>query len=93
MAAVVARITGRVQGVSYRASARDQAQRLGLAGWVRNTPDGAVELLASGPDDAVTVLMDWCRQGPSRAEVKSVDTRPAEEQELADCPESFVVRR
>ncbi|GAB3841906.1 acylphosphatase [Nesterenkonia populi] len=93
MAAVFARITGKVQGVSYRASAQEQAQSLGLAGWVRNTSEGAVELLASGPDDAVAALLDWCRQGPGGAHVESVETRAPEEPELKNLPESFDARR
>ena len=64
---------GRVQGVAYRASTRHEASRLGLVGWVRNMPDGSVELEAQGPADVVEALIAWCRRGPSLAQVTSVD--------------------
>lgn len=70
---VHARVRGRVQGVAYRASTRYEASRLGLAGWVRNMPDGSVELEAQGPSDIVEQLLGWCRTGPSLAHVTSVD--------------------
>ena len=65
-------VSGRVQGVSYRASTATVARRLGLAGWVRNVDDGSVELEAEGPDDAVEKLVQWCHQGPPAARVTSV---------------------
>lgn len=65
-------IEGRVQGVFYRASARDEARRLGLSGWVKNLPDGRVELLAEGPRDKLERLLAWCRQGPPAARVDDV---------------------
>lgn len=67
------RIAGRVQGVYYRDSCRQIAQRLGVAGWVRNCADGTVEAAAEGPRDAVDALATWCHEGPPRAEVTSVD--------------------
>ena len=70
---VHARVRGRVQGVAYRASTRHEASRLGLAGWVRNMPDGSVELEAQGPSDVVEQLIAWCRRGPSLAQVTAVD--------------------
>jgi acylphosphatase len=70
---VRARVRGRVQGVAYRASTRHEARRLGLVGWVRNMPDGSVELEAQGPPDAVAALLAWCHEGPSLAAVTSVD--------------------
>ncbi|WP_146341090.1 acylphosphatase [Nesterenkonia sp. NBAIMH1] len=93
MSEVLARVTGKVQGVSYRAAARKKAQGLGVTGWVRNLPDGSVELLASGPDDAVESLIEWCRRGPSGAEVEQVHTRDASPEELVELPESFDIRR
>lgn len=65
-------VTGRVQGVFYRDSCRREAERLGLAGWVRNRQDGAVEAVFEGPPDAVTEMVGWCRQGPSTARVENV---------------------
>ena len=66
-------VSGRVQGVYYRASCRDRAIELGLSGWVRNREDGAVELEAQGAADAVAALVAWCRQGPDMARVESAD--------------------
>jgi acylphosphatase len=65
-------VTGRVQGVWYRESCRRAAERLGVGGWVRNTPDGRVEIEAEGPRQAVEALLDWARQGPARAEVAAL---------------------
>jgi acylphosphatase len=67
------RIHGRVQGVGYRFSAVDEARRLGLRGWVRNTPDGAVELVAEGSEANLRRLATWCRSGPPGARVTGVD--------------------
>jgi len=66
------RITGRVQGVCYRASTRREAERLGLAGWVRNLPDGSVEAEVEGPEANLQSLIAWCHQGPPRARVDAV---------------------
>ncbi len=70
-------VTGRVQGVSYRASTAREARRLGVAGWVRNLRDGSVELEAEGPGDRIAALLEWCARGPALAEVSqvSVDER------------------
>jgi len=70
------KVTGRVQGVYYRASTREQAKALGLVGWVRNSPDGAVEIEAQGRSDAVDELVRWCHQGPPAARVSSVVETP-----------------
>jgi acylphosphatase len=66
-------VTGRVQGVSYRAATAFEAKRLGLVGWVRNLVDGSVELEAQGPDDKVAALLAWCEHGPPSARVSRVD--------------------
>lgn len=65
-------VSGRVQGVSYRASTVREAKRLGLVGWVKNRPDGSVELEAEGPGAAVDELIAWCHRGPAYAEVSGV---------------------
>ncbi|MCC6289632.1 MAG: acylphosphatase [Chitinophagaceae bacterium] len=66
------KISGKVQGVYYRASAADEAQRLGLKGEVWNNLDGSVGLIAEGKEEAVLALVSWCSKGPARAEVKDV---------------------
>jgi acylphosphatase len=64
-------ITGRVQGVFYRASAAERASQLGLVGWVRNRDDGSVELEAEGDEGALLELVQWCQLGPPAAEVSA----------------------
>ena len=66
-------ITGRVQGVGYRASCQRQAASLGLTGWVRNRWDGAVEALFEGEAGAVDAMLDWCREGPPMAYVSGME--------------------
>ena len=66
------RIEGRVQGVGYRYWTEGRAMELGLAGWVRNRTDGSVEAVFAGPADAVSELLDGCREGPRGARVASV---------------------
>ena len=69
-------IEGRVQGVWFRDSTRRQAIALGVTGWVRNRPDGTVEVLAEGPEDRVRMLEAWCHKGPSAARVTQVREYP-----------------
>lgn len=66
-------VRGRVQGVGFRWSCKDQADRLGVAGWVRNQPDGTVEVVAEGEDRFVDQMVGWCRQGPRHALVTDVE--------------------
>jgi acylphosphatase len=66
-------VSGRVQGVAFRAYAREEAMFLGLSGWVKNLPGGAVEVVAEGDRDKVEVLIDWCREGPPTARVDDVE--------------------
>ena len=72
------RISGRVQGVGFRYSALDEARRLGLTGWVRNTRDGAVELVAEGNRKQLQRLVTWCHVGPRGALVSDVEERQLE---------------
>lgn len=82
MKAVSLRIRGRVQGVYYRGSAQDEAERLGIAGFAHNEPDGSVSAFAQGEDAAVDAFISWCRRGPSSAHVTSVDVREESPREM-----------
>jgi acylphosphatase len=65
-------VRGKVQGVYYRQSTKEKAIELNVTGIVRNLPDGAVHILASGTDDQLNALIEWCWQGPRRARVTDV---------------------
>jgi len=69
------RVAGRVQGVFFRSDAYERARSRGLAGWVRNLPDGNVEAVFEGKRDAVESLVRWCERGPSGARVDDVRVR------------------
>ena len=73
-------IKGKVQGVYYRASAKEMAEETGVTGWVRNTEEGDVEALASGTAEQLQKFIDWCRIGPSHARVTNVIVNQEEEQ-------------
>lgn len=81
-------ISGRVQGVYYRASTVKQAKALGLTGWVRNLPDGRVEVFACGSAEQLKQLQDWLWEGPAGAKVEAVDCKAVAWQAITD----FVVR-
>jgi len=68
-------ISGRVQGVFFRANTRDEARRLGLVGWVRNLPDGRVEAVVEGEEGKIKELIAWCHEGPPGAVVRGVEVR------------------
>ena len=74
--AILARITGRVQGVWFRGWVREEARRLGLSGWVRNQPDGSVTAMFAGQGAAVTAMLALCHQGPPLARVDDVEITP-----------------
>ncbi len=80
-------VSGQVQGVFFRASTRDQAQRLGLRGYASNLPDGRVEVLAIGEAGAIDAIGQWLQQGPSQARVQSVVREAAAD----DGREGFVI--
>jgi len=71
-------VRGRVQGVFFRAEARARAESLGVAGWIRNLPDGRVEAVFEGEDEHVDSMVEWCRRGPAGAEVEEVDVERQE---------------
>jgi acylphosphatase len=81
-------VSGRVQGVYYRASTREQAEERGVDGWVRNLDDGRVEAVFEGPEAAVESMVEWCHEGSSRARVEDVDV----ENEDPEGIEGFEVR-
>jgi acylphosphatase len=84
-------VSGRVQGVFYRASAAHRANELGISGYARNLPDGRVEVLAVGPVEALRQFTDWLTVGPTAARVS--DVRIEEDAAaLADPPEGFSIR-
>jgi acylphosphatase len=76
-------VRGRVQGVGYRMWTEDEANSLGLAGWVRNRRDGSVEAVFAGPSEVVAEMIRSCRRGPPGARVDAVEHREAEAEELA----------
>jgi acylphosphatase len=82
-------INGKVQGVFYRATARQKAELLGIRGWIRNTADGDVEAVVSGGEYQVSQFVQWCRKGPPRAAVTNVSITAMAEESF----ESFEVRR
>lgn len=66
------RVSGQVQGVFFRDSTRRKAEELGLAGWVKNLPDGRVEAVFEGPSEKVREMVRWCEEGPQQASVENV---------------------
>ncbi|MFP2933023.1 acylphosphatase [Pyxidicoccus sp. 3LG] len=75
---VTLRIQGKVQGVFFRESARTEAVRLGLTGWVRNRSDGAVEAVVEGPPAVLEEFIRWCNRGPTQARVSGVERTDGE---------------
>jgi len=82
-------VKGRVQGVSYRFSAKEEADRLSVTGWVRNTPEGHVEITATGNDAALKAFTAWCRHGPALAHVDELITETLKEMSFP----GFSIRR
>src|SRR3546814_16565543 len=88
MAAARFLVSGKVQGVCFRASTREQAQRLGLRGHDRNLSDGRVEVLAAGEPEAIDALADWLQRGPPQARGEAVEREAATD----DARTSFRIR-
>ena len=84
------RIYGRVQGVFFRASTREQAQKRGLSGWVENLRDGSVEAVIEGPRQEVEEVVDWAEEGPPRANVEDLQV---DWEEATGAIREFEVRR
>jgi acylphosphatase len=84
-------VSGRVQGVYFRASARQQAERLGINGYARNLPDGRVEVLMVGTAEATQSLLAWLWQGPPSAAVSNVEVLELSLEELGALPTAFAV--
>jgi acylphosphatase len=74
----IVRVRGRVQGVFFRASARREAERLGVAGFARNEPDGSVTLDLEGSPEALDAMVAWAHDGPANARVDAVDVESAQ---------------
>lgn len=82
-------VSGRVQGVYFRHYTRQQAQRLGVSGWVRNLTDGRVEVLACGKSQSVEALKTWLNQGPPLAQVTELICKKKDNEM---CTEGFEIR-
>lgn len=78
-------ISGRVQGVWFRANTKQKAEMLGLTGWVRNTDDGRVEAIFEGEENNVDEMIKWCYKGPSLAKVMKVDVKKQNAINEFDC--------
>lgn len=93
MDAIVRRflVSGRVQGVNFRHSARLQAQHLGLHGFARNLPDGSVEVVAQGGVSAIAALRQWLTRGPALARVEAVRETEAHAADALKIPQGFAV--
>jgi acylphosphatase len=92
LSAIIARrcyVSGRVQGVFYRASTRERAQQLGCRGYARNLADGRVEVLAVGEPAAVDALIEWLWRGPPAAQVQDVQCTDVVPGDLGELPGGF----
>ncbi len=83
------KITGKVQGVFFRASTKEKADELGVKGFVRNEPDGSVYVEVEGAEYILDQFIDWCTHGPERAWVEKMEPRPGEKKGFKD----FEVRK
>lgn len=87
------KVQGKVQGVGFRQATVNEADSLGVSGWVRNLPDGSVEVMADGLCESVESLIEWTRKGPPSAQVTNVTvTSKSESDEGNTKPALFVIR-
>lgn len=77
-------ITGKVQGVFFRAKAKTEAEKYGIKGWIKNTHDKKVEALITGEPDGLELFVEWCRRGPEKAKVEEVLVSKHPEKEFDD---------
>ena len=77
-------VKGKVQGVFFRATAKKVADRLNLTGWIRNTDEGHVEAVVSGPEEDLLQFIQWCRRGPDKSFVEHLDFEYLEVKEFTD---------
>ena len=77
-------IKGKVQGVFFRATAKEVADKIGVKGWIKNTWDDDVEAMATGSEEAIQKFIDWCWTGPQKAEVENVIVTKKEETPFKD---------
>ena len=84
MATIHLLIKGKVQGVFYRANAKDVAQALDLKGWIKNTKEGHVESIVTGSEKALQQYIEWCRRGPEKAIVQSINVTSIRDEKFDD---------
>lgn len=73
-------VSGKVQGVFFRATAKDVADEIGISGWVKNAEDGNVEAMAQGTEEQLQKFIDWCKKGPPKAIVTDVKIAAADDE-------------
>jgi len=81
-------ISGRVQGVFYRAHTKKKANELGITGWVKNLPDGRVEAVFQGPKDKVEKMISWCHKGSPASRVTNVEMAKAQQEDY----KNFIIK-
>ncbi len=82
-------VSGRVQGIGFRYTAKDRADRYGIRGWIRNLITGQVEIFCQGSNPQLEMFMQWCGEGPQGAQIEEIDTK---EHPLEPDLESFEIR-
>ncbi len=86
---VFVRVSGRVQGVWFRASTKQKAEQLGVTGWIRNTSNGCIEAIFEGDENMVKEMIDWCNHGPPQAKVENVEIK---NQPVTKAFDSFAIK-